>query len=132
DALYTPQDHPARELHDTFFMEEPEKSDLGNYGSSVDWIKQVHEDGWETGSDGWNYSWNAEEARRNVLRTHTTSVSAQTLWDLSEDDLPAKFFAVGRNFRNETVDWKHLAEFFQTEGIVVAEDANFRNLLGYL
>ncbi|MDY6773677.1 MAG: phenylalanine--tRNA ligase subunit alpha [Candidatus Nanohaloarchaea archaeon] len=132
DALYTPQDHPARELHDTFFMEDPEKSDLGNYGSSVDWIKQTHEDGWETGSEGWKYSWNPEEARKNVLRTHTTSVSAQKLWELDEDDLPAKFFAVGRNFRNETVDWKHLAEFFQTEGIVVAEDANFRNLLGYL
>ncbi|MCJ7478914.1 MAG: phenylalanine--tRNA ligase subunit alpha [Candidatus Nanohaloarchaeota archaeon QJJ-7] len=132
DALYTPQDHPARELHDTFFMEEPEKSDIEDYGSSVDWIRETHEDGWEAGSDGWDYTWNAEEARKNVLRTHTTSVSAQTLWELSEDDLPAKFFAVGRNFRNETVDWKHLAEFFQTEGIVVAEDANFRNLLGYL
>ncbi|MFB6294432.1 MAG: hypothetical protein ABEI97_01615, partial [Candidatus Nanohaloarchaea archaeon] len=45
DALYTPQDHPARELHDTFFMEEPERSGLERYGSSVGWIKQVHEDG---------------------------------------------------------------------------------------
>ncbi|MDY6761849.1 MAG: phenylalanine--tRNA ligase subunit alpha [Candidatus Nanohaloarchaea archaeon] len=132
DALYTPQDHPARELHDTFFMEEPERSELEGYGSSVDWIKQVHEDGWETGSDGWQYSWNPGEAARNVLRTHTTAVSAQTLHDLSEDDLPAKFFSIGRNFRNETVDWKHLAEFNQSEGIVVAHDVNFRHLKGYL
>ncbi|MFB6294325.1 MAG: hypothetical protein ABEI97_01050, partial [Candidatus Nanohaloarchaea archaeon] len=78
DALYTPQDHPARELHDTFFMEAPERAELERYGPSVDWIRQVHEDGWETGSDGWQYSWNPDEAARNVLRTHTTAVSAQT------------------------------------------------------
>ncbi|MDY6765737.1 MAG: phenylalanine--tRNA ligase subunit alpha [Candidatus Nanohaloarchaea archaeon] len=132
DALYTPQDHPARELHDTFFMEAPATADLEQYGSTVDWIRQVHEDGWETGSDGWKYSWSPGEAERNVLRTHTTAVSAATLHSLSEDDLPAKFFSIGRNFRNETVDWKHLAEFNQSEGIVVAHDVNFRHLKGYL
>ncbi|MDY6776740.1 MAG: phenylalanine--tRNA ligase subunit alpha [Candidatus Nanohaloarchaea archaeon] len=132
DALYTPQDHPARELHDTFFMEEPEKSDLDSYGSSVNWIRNTHEDGWETGSEGWKYTWNLEEARKNVLRTHTTAVSAKTLWELDEDDLPAKFFSVGRNFRNETVDWKHLAEFNQSEGIVVSNDVSFQHLVGYL
>ncbi|MDY6769024.1 MAG: phenylalanine--tRNA ligase subunit alpha [Candidatus Nanohaloarchaea archaeon] len=132
DALYTPQDHPARELHDTFFMEAPAKADLGTYGSSVEWIKETHEDGWETGSTGWTYSWNPEEARRNVLRTHTTAVSAETLWELEEDDLPAKFFSIGRNFRNETVDWKHLAEFNQSEGIVVSHDVTFQHLKGYL
>ncbi len=132
DALYTPQDHPARELHDTFFMEAPERADLDAYGSTVDWIEAVHEDGWTTGSRGWRYGWSPQEAARNVLRTHTTAVSAMTLRDLDEDDLPAKFFSIGRNFRNETVDWKHLAEFNQSEGIVVAEDVTFQHLLGYL
>lgn len=132
DALYTPQDHPARELHDTFFMKQPEKADLSVYGSTVDWIKATHEDGWETGSRGWQSLWNREEARKNVLRTHTTAVSAKTLRELSEDDLPVKYFSLGRNFRNETVTWKHLAEFNQSEGIVVDADANFRHLLGYL
>ncbi len=47
-------------------------------------------------------------------------------------DLPKKFFAVGRNFRNETLDWSHLFEFNQFEGIVVDKNANFRHLLGYL
>lgn len=132
DALYTPQDHSARELHDTFFMEAPEKSDLSGYGSTVEWIKKTHEDGWETGSTGWGYGWSDEEARKNVLRTHTTSVSAETLWNLTEEDLPAKFFSIDRNFRNETVDWKHLAEFNQSEGIVVSRDVNFQHLKGYL
>jgi len=47
-------------------------------------------------------------------------------------NVPAKYFALGRCFRNETVDWSHGFEFNQTEGIVVDENANFRQLLGYL
>ena len=43
-----------------------------------------------------------------------------------------KFFAVGKCFRNETVDWSHGFEFNQTEGIVIDKNANFRHLLGYL
>ena len=59
-------------------------------------------------------------------------MSAQTLASLEEDKLPVKYFSVGKCFRNETIDWAHLAEFLQTEGIVIDKDANFRNLLGYL
>ena len=66
------------------------------------------------------------------MRTHTTCLSAQTLASLKEKDLPLKFFAIGKCFRNETLDWKHGFEFNQTEGIVVAENVNFRHLLGYL
>jgi phenylalanyl-tRNA synthetase alpha chain len=46
--------------------------------------------------------------------------------------LPAKFFAVGKCFRNESLDFSHLFEFNQTEGIVIDPDANFKHLLGYL
>ena len=46
--------------------------------------------------------------------------------------MPAKYFAIGRVFRNEALDWKHLFEFNQVEGIVVDPDANFKNLIGYL
>lgn len=134
DALYTPQDHPARELHDTFFIERPEKSDLSEFGEKVDHIKQTHEDGWTTGSTGWNYDWDKEEAEKNVLRTHTTAISARRLHDIdiNEEELPKKFFIVGRNFRNETVDRTHLAEFYQTDGIVVGKDLSFNNLKGYI
>jgi len=131
DALFTAQDHPVRELHDTFFLgmkgELPDKK-------LVDAIKKSHEQG-ISGSKGWGYSWNEEEAKRLVLRTHTTCLSAQKLYELSKLPLEkrkGKFFAIGRNFRNETVDWKHGFELLQTEGIVVDEDANFQNLLGYL
>ena len=134
DALYTPQDHPARELHDTFFVKNPETADLSEYGDKVQHIKETHENGWDTGSTGYGSEWSKEESEKNVLRTHTTAISAQRLHqiDINEEELPKKFFIVGRNFRNETVDRTHLAEFYQTDGIVVGKDLNFANLKGYI
>jgi len=132
DALFTAQDHPVREMQDTFYLGgKVEKGKLPRQ-ELVRKIKEVHENGGKTGSKGWQYKWDKEEARRNVLRTHTTILSAQTLAILKSKDLPAKFFAVGKCFRNETLDWKHLFEFNQTEGIVIDETANFRHLFGYL
>ncbi|MFB6245343.1 MAG: phenylalanine--tRNA ligase subunit alpha [Candidatus Nanohaloarchaea archaeon] len=134
DALYTPQDHPARELHDTFFMENPERASLAQYGNKVGKIRDVHQDGGSTGSSGWDYDWNRSEAEKNVLRTHTTAATIRRIHeiDVNQEDLPKKFFTLGRNFRNETVDRHHLAEFYQTDGIVVGEDLSFRNLKGYI
>ncbi|MCX8158829.1 MAG: phenylalanine--tRNA ligase subunit alpha [Candidatus Pacearchaeota archaeon] len=129
DALFTPQDHPAREMQDTFFIKNilaklPEKK-------LVNAVKQSHEKGIEK-SKGWNYEWKEKEAQKVVLRTHTTGLSARTLSKLKEENLPAKYFAIGKVFRNETVDWSHGFEFYQTEGIVIDKNATFRNLLGYL
>ena len=59
-------------------------------------------------------------------------MSAQTLAKLKKSDLPAKFFSVGKVFRNETLSWKSLFEFIQVEGIVVDPNANFKHLKGYL
>ncbi|MAG50733.1 phenylalanine--tRNA ligase subunit alpha [archaeon] len=131
DALYTPQDHSVREMQDTFFIENPEKGQLPKK-ELMDRIKRMHENGGSIGSTGWRYPWNSEEARKNVIRTHTTVLSAQTLAEIKKTELPVKFFGIGKCFRNETVDWSHLFEFNQTEGIVVDEDANLRHLIGYL
>jgi phenylalanyl-tRNA synthetase alpha chain len=128
DALFTAQDHPVREMQDTFFLnrkiELPDKK-------LVKAVKESHEQGIGN-SKGWGYSWNEEEAKRAVLRTHTTCLSAKTLATLKKNEIPAKFFALGKCFRNETVDWSHGFEFNQTEGIVVGKGLNFRHLLGYL
>ncbi len=132
DALFTPQDHPARELHDTFYLENPSESDTTRFGDMVGNIRSAHEDGGDTGSRGWRYDWDEKEAARNVLRTHTTAVSAEKLTELDEEDLPAKFFGVSRAFRNETVDATHLPEFYQSDGIVVGKELSFRDLKGYL
>jgi len=131
DALYQPQDHPARDLADTFYMKIPEKGKSPD-NQLVERVKTTHENGWNTGSTGWQYKWDPEFARSCVLRTHTTSLSARTIAKLKVEELPVKYFSVGRCFRNETLDWKHLAEFYQTEGIVVGEGVTFRQLQGYL
>ncbi|MEA3430996.1 MAG: phenylalanine--tRNA ligase subunit alpha [Nanoarchaeota archaeon] len=128
DSLFTAQDHPVREMQDTFFVDV--KGNLPNK-KMVNKVKKSHESG-SSGSIGWRYSWQPDPAKKNVLRTHTTVLSAQTIAMLKESDLPAKFFALGRCFRNETMDWSHLFEFNQTEGIVIDPNANFRHLLGYL
>ena len=131
DALFTAQDHPARDMQDTFFLKNPERGALPEK-KLIDRIKQTHENGWTTGSSGYGEEWKRREASRNVLRTHTTCLSAQTLAKLNKKDLPAKYFSVGKVFRNETVDWKHLFEFEQVEGIVVDKNVTFPHLKGYL
>lgn len=128
DALFTPQDHPARDLQDSIFLKS--KSELPD-SKLVNAVKKMHESG-GYGSKGWRYKWDLELAKKDVLRTHTTVLSARTLANLKKEKIPGKFFAIGDNFRNETLDWSHLFEIIQTEGIVVSEDVNFRHLLGYL
>ena len=129
DSLFTPQDHPAREMQDTFFIKDV-KAKLPDK-KVVEAVRKSHESG-VAGSKGWQYAWSEDESRKAVLRAHTTGLSARMLAGLKEKDLPAKFFAIGKVFRNETVDWSHGFEFYQAEGIVIDKDANFRHLLGYL
>lgn len=132
DALFTAQDHPVREMQDTFYIKNV-NGKLPNH--LVNKIKKAHESGIK-GSKGWQYRWKEDEAKKVVLRTHTTCLSAHTLAKLGElknkKEKRGKFFAIGKCFRNETVDWSHGFEFNQTEGIVVDKNANFRHLLGYL
>jgi len=121
DALFQPQDHPARELADTFYLEGSEELPEPKL---VEQVAKSHE-------EGWKYKWSPKEAKKRVLRTHTTVLSAQYLNKLKGTDAK-KYFSVGRVFRNEAIDFKHLAEFHQIEGIVAWEGATFRDLLGLL
>ena len=131
DALYTPQDHPAREASGIYFVKQPEYGDISPYATIVQNVKQTHEDGWKTGSTGWKYSYSKQEARRLILRGHGTCLSARTL--ASKDlQIPSKYFSVARVYRPEVVDKTHLSEFNQVEGIVVDETLTLRDLLGVL
>ncbi len=129
DSLFVPQDHPAREMQDTFYLSEPSSGTLPGLSNTV---RAVHENGDKTGSRGWGSKWSADDAKKLLLRTHTTVLSAKTLSTLKKSDLPAKFFAIGKVFRNEALDYSHLFEFYQVEGIVVDPNANLRHLKGYL
>ena len=122
DALFVPQDHPAREMQDTFFVKGHKEIEKKEF---IEKVKKSHE-------DNWKYKWSEEEAKKLVLRPHTTVLSALTLASLKKEDIPGKYFAVGKCFRNEALDWSHIFEFNQTEGIVIDENANLRNLMGYL
>jgi phenylalanyl-tRNA synthetase alpha chain len=129
DALFQPQDHPAREMADTFYLSSPRSGGLPAKGI-VEKVAKTHENGWVTGSRGWGYKWSADEARRLVLRTHTTS---ETIKYLSEHKTPpVKVFSVDRVYRNEKVDYKHLAEFHHIEGIVMDKNVTLRDLMGTL
>jgi phenylalanyl-tRNA synthetase alpha chain len=125
DALFQPQDHPAREMQDTFYLRETLPLPPG-----YEKVKAMHESGGETSSTGWGGIWTEEKAEQCVLRTHTTSVSIQHL--AKNPNPPVKAFCIGRVYRRETIDTTHLAEFEQLEGIVMDEGVTFGNLLGIL
>lgn len=130
DALFQPQDHPAREMQDTFYLAQPSKVPLPPDPGLVERVRRTHEDGGDTGSIGWQTPWDPEKARQAVLRTHTT---ATTIRALAADPVgPRRVFAVGRVFRRETIDYKHLPVFYQVDGIVLDPEASFANLLGTL
>jgi phenylalanyl-tRNA synthetase alpha chain len=128
DSLFQPQDHAAREMQDTFYLKNPLTCDLPD-DALVRLTAETHETGADTGSIGWQYDWSEDIARQSVLRTHTTGISTKHLF---EHEPPIKMFSVGRVFRRETFDYKHLPEFHQVEGLVCDEGISYQNLLGTL
>ena len=120
DALFTPQDHPARELQDTFYLDNISAKKI----ATPEQIRKVS----DSHKKNWRYHWDINEARKMVLRTHTTCVTIKHLAENKPDE--ARVFSLGRVFRNEKVSYKHLVEFNQIEGVVVGKDANLRNLMG--
>ncbi len=129
DALYMPQFHPARNIHDVYFVKEPTatKQIEEPFGKRV---AAAHKDGGKTGSTGWKYSFDLERAKRLILRSQGTAVSARTL--ASGPKIPGKYFSIARCFRYDAVDATHAPDFYQIEGIVLGEDINFKTLLGLL
>jgi phenylalanyl-tRNA synthetase alpha chain len=124
DALFTPQDHPAREMQDTFYISaqmQPPPLPVPATKEQISKISRVHK-------QRWNGHWKVQEAQRLVLRTHTTPVTIQHLAKVKPD--VGRFFSVGRVFRNEKVSYKHLVEFHQVEGVSTSEEASLRDLMG--
>jgi phenylalanyl-tRNA synthetase alpha chain len=129
DALFMPQYHAARNIHDAYYLKEPERSKEPEepYFSRVG---QAHTDGGDTGSRGWRYPFDPARSQRLLLRTQGTALSARTL--ANTPNIPGKYFAIARCFRPDDVDATHAADFIQVEGIVLGSDINFRSLLGLL
>lgn len=130
DALFQPQDHPARDMQDTFYIGKPDHCQLPGE-EFVERIKNTHENGGDTGSTGWQYRWDRELAHKPVLRTHTTAATCRAL-AAHPPGQPGKYFIVGPVFRRETADYKHLPVFYQVDGIIVDRHASLATLLGTL
>ncbi len=132
DTLFQPQMHPSRDAHDTFFLKAPAET-LALPADYVERTKQVHETG-GYGSIGHRYAWKEGEARKNLLRTHTTAVSSRMLAKLAAEPefRPVKYFSIDKVFRNETVDATHLAEFHQIEGLIADYNLTLGDLIGML
>ncbi|KAL5359359.1 tRNA synthetases class II core domain (F)-domain-containing protein [Aspergillus floccosus] len=157
DALFVPQQHPARDLQDTFYISDPPKADPPREDPENDphrvkivqpsgaaatakpldykkyWedVREVHQNG-KYGSIGYRYPWDADESLRLVLRTHTTSVSTYVLHKLAANPRPARYFSIDRVFRNEAVDATHLAEFHQIEGVIADFGLTLGGLIGFM
>jgi phenylalanyl-tRNA synthetase alpha chain len=129
DALFMPQFHPARDIHDVYFVAEPKYSKPVSepFFSAV---AAAHADGGGTGSRGWGYAFREMQSRRLVLRSQGTADSARKLAEGPE--VPGKYFSIARCFRYDQVDATHAPDFFQVEGIVLGPDIHFRTLLGLL
>jgi len=120
DAFFTPQDHPARPLLPPFYLKDLNAKQLAT-PTQIKNVSNAHK-------KGWRYYWDIQEARKMVLRTHTTCVTIKHLADKKPDE--ARIFSLGRVFRNEKLSFKHLAEFNQVEGIVVGKHITLRDLMG--
>ncbi len=131
DSMFISQDHPMRELQDTFYL--PLKGSLVKDKSFLEKIKNVHENGGETGSTGHQYVWNEDMAKDLILRTHTTSVTFRTFYSLSKEEKKnSKYFCIGKVFRNESLDATHLAEFYPAEGFVIGKNIGLSDLIGFI
>ncbi len=130
DTLIQPQQHPARDAHDTFFMAAPAKA-LAAPEAYLARVQAMHE-------ATYAYAWKRSEADKNILRTHTTAVSARLLaalaqrCDSGQPWTAFKAFSIDRVFRNEAVDKTHLAEFHQVEGLIADRNLTLGHLLGVL
>ncbi|MGC9294523.1 MAG: phenylalanine--tRNA ligase subunit alpha [Thermoplasmata archaeon] len=122
DILFIPQNHPAREMQDTFYVKGEAKLDR----NMVNKIRDVHERG-ISGSKGWQYDWSEKEASKMLLRTHTTVNTIRYL--VEHPNEKCKIFSVEKIFRRENVDSRHLAEFTQVEGVIAGEGVTFGTLM---
>lgn len=131
DALFMPQDHPARTHWDQFALETPKAMDELPE-ELLERVKNAHLEGVGEDGDGYHSPWAEEVARGVDLRGHTTSLTMRYLSGEAVGELspPERYFSVEKVYRNDTLDPTHLLEFFQIEGWVMAEELSVRDLKG--
>lgn len=128
DALFQPQNHPARDWSATYRIKEPKYGTLPGK-RLVSSVRKAHENG-VGGSTGWGYKWDAKIASRLMPRAHDTAISPRFL--SKNIEIPGKYFSLVRCYRPDVIDATHGVEFSQLGGFVVDSDLSLRHLLGLL
>ena len=106
DALNIAPDHPARDMHDTFYL------NLDRPQLPLPQLEGLQ-----------------SRQEPTLLRTHTSPVQVRVLQNYPP---PVAIVAPGRVYRHEAMDATHLAVFHQLEGLLVDTDVSFSDLKGTL
>lgn len=116
-ALNIPESHPARQMHDTFYLQGSKEGETGNGKWEME--------GKETSSP-------IPDSRfpnpRHVLRTHTSPVQIRTM---RAGKPPFRCLAPGSTYRSDS-DQTHTPMFHQVEGFVIDKDIHMGHLKGTL
>jgi phenylalanyl-tRNA synthetase alpha chain len=100
EALNMPADHPARDMHDTLYLEKPLQPGAGEPGAS---------------------------RPLTLLRTHT---SAMQIRHMEQNAPPVRLVAIGPVYRKDDLDLTHTPMFHQVEGLVVGQGITLADLKG--
>jgi len=120
DVLFQAQDHPARDIHDTFYVKNKIRERIPK--DLLERAKSIHE-------KYWGYVWDEKQAFKPILRTQTTAVTIRALYERGAGDY--RVFTIDRVFRPEDLDPKHSMEFHQVDGIIVGKNVSFKHLLAF-
>lgn len=100
EALNFPQDHPAREMQDTFFIKSS--------------ITRTEKHAFDIKKNPW------------IMRAHTSNMQIRMMEEFTP---PIRCVIPGRVFRNEATDASHEHTFYQLEGFVVDTEISIGNLI---
>ena len=112
-ALNFPENHPARDMQDTFFIKGYKDKGVG---------EQELEKGTE---DNQHPATPLPSHPHNLLRTHTSTVQVRVM---ETEPLPIRRVMPGRVFRNEAISARAHMMFHQVEGIFIDEGVSFADL----
>jgi phenylalanyl-tRNA synthetase alpha chain len=114
EALNLPADHPARDMQDTLYLEQP-------------WARTVFPVGAER--TGEVLRTGRPDAPATLLRTHTSSMQIRYM---ERHAPPVRIICPGRVYRRDNLDQTHTPMFQQVEGLVVGEGVTMAQLKGTL
>jgi len=113
EALNMPEEHPARDMQDTLYLEHPLAPTSASSAATVRPRGQA--------------PWPPQPL--TLLRTHT---SAMQIRHMERHDPPVRLVAIGPVYRRDNLDLTHTPMFHQVEGLVVGRGITLADLKGTL